>query len=292
MSAIVVKNAVTLDESASSPSTPDSGNVLLYPKTDDLLYGKDDAGVETAYAGIVGKNGLDAVVSVQDITFIVESIRSASNVFYPMLLPSPELRKWNFWQAGDSVIIGGSITASGTINNKTTDTVGVYATWNPAAAGAASRVAINASLVLLQPRHNPYFYCKINTNNCVTVGTNRLHFGLFAALPPDSADLSTTAGAGFLLDTGASTTWKFCTSNGTTATNTSSGVTAADNTIYELECWMIGSNAYFSINRSSPTTVSATLPSSSTNLGPAMSIINDTGTRPTLWSQRMYVETN
>jgi len=31
-----------------APSTPASGEVIIYAKTDGLLYGKDDAGTETA----------------------------------------------------------------------------------------------------------------------------------------------------------------------------------------------------------------------------------------------------
>lgn len=38
-------------EEQAAPGTPASGKVVLYPKTDGLLYAKDDAGVETKVSG-------------------------------------------------------------------------------------------------------------------------------------------------------------------------------------------------------------------------------------------------
>lgn len=42
---------------ASAPSTPASGNVVLYAKSDGLLYSKDDAGTETLVSGGAGGGG-------------------------------------------------------------------------------------------------------------------------------------------------------------------------------------------------------------------------------------------
>lgn len=43
--------AILLDEQT-APGTPSTGQVVLYPKTDGLLYSKDDAGTETAMSGL------------------------------------------------------------------------------------------------------------------------------------------------------------------------------------------------------------------------------------------------
>lgn len=45
--------SLTFDEGA-APSTPASGDVILYAKTDGLLYSKDDAGAETLVSGGAG----------------------------------------------------------------------------------------------------------------------------------------------------------------------------------------------------------------------------------------------
>jgi hypothetical protein len=42
---------------AAAPSTPDASEVVLYAKTDGLLYSKDDAGAETLVSGGAGGSG-------------------------------------------------------------------------------------------------------------------------------------------------------------------------------------------------------------------------------------------
>ena len=46
---------------AAAPSTPASGEVILYAKTDGLLYSKDDVGAETALGGGSGDVATDAI---------------------------------------------------------------------------------------------------------------------------------------------------------------------------------------------------------------------------------------
>lgn len=48
--------SLTFDE-GSAPSTPASGDVIIYAKTDGLLYSKDDAGTETLVSGGAGGGG-------------------------------------------------------------------------------------------------------------------------------------------------------------------------------------------------------------------------------------------
>jgi hypothetical protein len=50
----------------SAPSTPASGKVRLYPKSDGLFYSKDDAGVETLVSGGVGGGGGSLTVEEVD----------------------------------------------------------------------------------------------------------------------------------------------------------------------------------------------------------------------------------
>jgi hypothetical protein len=46
-----IEGAIHLPEQSPAPGTPPTGYVVLYPKTDGLLYQKDDAGTETVLAG-------------------------------------------------------------------------------------------------------------------------------------------------------------------------------------------------------------------------------------------------
>jgi len=53
-----------------APSTPASGHTVIYPKSDGLIYAKDDAGVETKLSNVAGATpGIDDVLAIgQDLT--------------------------------------------------------------------------------------------------------------------------------------------------------------------------------------------------------------------------------
>lgn len=67
-----VKSKQTFAEQASAPATPDTGFAVVYPKTDGLMYFKDDAGVETLLSGGTGSSG-GGVNEVQYPTCMLEA---------------------------------------------------------------------------------------------------------------------------------------------------------------------------------------------------------------------------
>jgi hypothetical protein len=64
--------SLTFDEGA-APSTPAANDVILYAKTDGLLYSKDDAGAETAVSG-----GAAAFAGVRAVANAVTSLTTAT----------------------------------------------------------------------------------------------------------------------------------------------------------------------------------------------------------------------
>lgn len=99
----------------------------------------------------------------------------------------------------------------------------------------------------------------------------RVFIGLFSAAAVMTTDTqSTIHSVYFRFSTGATdTTWKCCTSNATSTTVLDSGVTVAINTRYDLKIDCTDTaNLRFYINGALVATGTATLPTSSTNLGP------------------------
>jgi len=76
-------DVLTMDEHASAPSTPASGKVVIYPKTDGLIYAKDDAGTETKLSNVAASAGY---------TFI-ETLNGASGT--PATLSSTNLSSYD-----------------------------------------------------------------------------------------------------------------------------------------------------------------------------------------------------
>ena len=69
--------SLTFDE-GSAPSTPASGKVILYAKTDGSLYQKDDEGTETGLAG----GGSGPTVDTEDATLGADVTMTSANTFY------------------------------------------------------------------------------------------------------------------------------------------------------------------------------------------------------------------
>jgi hypothetical protein len=93
---------------AAAPSTPGANKVVLYAKSDGLLYSKDDAGTESAVSGGGGGttiNTTDTAIPVrQDATTFVDSLlRSTSNL---------TLQSGSFLPASDGALNIGSVPSA------------------------------------------------------------------------------------------------------------------------------------------------------------------------------------
>lgn len=108
-----------------APSTPAANKVVIYPKSDGLMYSKDDAGIETLMSGGSGSTPLRSVQA------------------------GLKLR----WLANDKILVtGGSVVHGTTVINKTVGTVltmGTAGDWIDGASGEAASafasVYINSS---------------------------------------------------------------------------------------------------------------------------------------------------
>lgn len=120
---------ITLAEQA-APSTPASGYVAIYPKTDGVVYSKDDAGTETAL-------GLLATPITNSISGDV-SLNNTANYFDG---PTVAQGSTGTWFASGSVTVRD--TSSASILVKLWDGTTVIAS------GAVSAVANNNTLIAL-----------------------------------------------------------------------------------------------------------------------------------------------
>lgn len=292
LSAILSTTGLTIAE-GSSPGTPKSGRSRLYPNSDGNWYGIDDAGTITQYSGSRIAEEDQAANSFRSLIVPPESIRTIGGVPHFDLLPMLDARVFVQWIAGDAgnCFNGSSLWSPSHVGAVTAQAHGVYAPFTPTVAGAGGVANLHGQF-LFQANWSSYYYARINTNNVVSTGVNRLWIGFVAGgSPPNAANFSTTIGMAFLLDVGVSTTWKYATGDGTTGTNTSSGVVAADNTVYELEVWVINATAYFSINRSTPVAV-AHGAVTTTVMQPELWVWNISGSLPTMWVEKVYVESD
>jgi len=116
----------------------------------------------------------------------------------------------------------------------------------------------------------PIYACRIQTGSAIT--NQRLWNGMAAAALSGSTSPAVNAAA-FRFDTGSDTKWTCFTSNGTTSTATATSVTVAANTTYNFVIDMSNaSQVLFYINGSLVATQTATLPTTTTPLGPLSTV--------------------
>ena len=80
---------IRLDEHSSAPGTPAAGNVSVYAKADGLVYGKDDAGTETALsnAAAAGGGGPDPggrLTLTTATPVMVSDVSNSTSIFYAL----------------------------------------------------------------------------------------------------------------------------------------------------------------------------------------------------------------
>jgi hypothetical protein len=144
---------------------------------------------------------------------------------------------------------------------------------------------------LVQPRHNPEFFTRIQLGSTIT--NIRVFCGLWSARPTNAAALGAVTGIGFRYDTSVPDAgWVAVISDGTT-TNTSAplnNAVAADG-VYDLYFRVSGNTCVFSVNGGPELSFNTGLSTiSSNNLGAADILTTTTASAKTFGISDLYCE--
>jgi hypothetical protein len=106
------------------PPTPASGKVAFYPKTDGLMYWKDDAGVEHAFGTSSGDEKtivIDSPTDADDFTYGFTDIPITIVKILPILLGSSTPSwTWTIRHDPDRSAVGNEVITGGTVTTDVT----------------------------------------------------------------------------------------------------------------------------------------------------------------------------
>lgn len=186
----------------------------------------------------------------------------------------------------------GTNTGAGAVT-EANNTDSVYVQQAIAASAGTFGGRRSSTFDLFRRQHNPYFHAKIRTGT--DVANTRLWCGIFSAAVTNVDTVAgATEAAAFRYSTVAGDAgWMGVTKDATTqATPVSTGVGVAVSTAYDLEIWVDSGNGvvYFSVNGSTPVSLSSNLPQTTTELGWMVTAITTTASAKTFDISRVYVE--
>lgn len=154
---------------------------------------------------------------------------------------------------------------------------------------------ISASFDLTRRQYDPFFGVLIRTSTVITV--LRVWIGLTSAAIGNTDDPggAGTSFIGFRYSTvAADPAWMAVTSDGATTNTSSTGQGLSTSTAYRMYFWVDSANGqvHFSVNESGPTTLSANLPATTTELGFQVRMETRENVAKNLLISRMYCEQN
>jgi len=170
---------------------------------------------------------------------------------------------------GASVVVAHpAISSSGTATNSF-EAEGAYTNYASAATTSSLAGIAGVGSAILQPRSNPVMTLWIKTGS--SIAGMRWYIGFHTGSIYGAGDnLAGTGVSGVVLrysTVAGDAGFRPVTSNGTTQTVGTALHTLAISTVYKIQIAIINGVAYFSINDSVPTVVSATMPSSTASCG-------------------------
>lgn len=152
----------------SAPSTPETGKVTLYAKSDGRLYGKDDAGTETplSLVELISETEVSTAVAAVDFT-LPDGYRSFRIELVGVKPSADAIPYVRFSQSG-TFLSGSSDYADAAVVGGTTSTTGGFGTASSAQAGVvgqnvswskllASGIGLFADMTLFSPGSYPTF---------------------------------------------------------------------------------------------------------------------------------------
>lgn len=241
--------AVTVPEIA-APSTPASGKVILYAKSDGLLYSKDDAGTESAVSGGAGASALD---DLSDVTITSPSTDdvlkyngsawvngdapSGSGLFPSGAFETYRLIGVNSRPNSTSVDTYGhaAVTAYADVSTNADDADGPFTRRDTAASSGTTAGMDFNNGGLIQTRWLPKIIVKLKTGSDVT--SQRLWVGSLSVGAGSFTDDPTANGFAFTFSTNASdTNWMTWTND-----NSGGGLRQSSGVAYSADtCYLLG----------------------------------------------------
>jgi hypothetical protein len=200
-------------------------------------------------------------------------VTSATLPFGVSNIPQKRVGTWSALTTAAAAFTATNITAplsaGGTLANNA-GTSGVLIKCTTGAASTDVSGVHSASYNETEYQMAPIYACRVQTGSAIT--SQRLWNGMAASALSGSTSPAVNCAA-FRYDTTSDTKWTAYTSNGTGTTATATSVSVAANTTYDLAIDMSSaSQVLFYINGSLVATQTATLPTTTTPLGPVSTV--------------------
>lgn len=284
---------IQLTENA-SPSTPPSGHVAIYSKSDGLWYQTDSAGTETRLSQLVvrddlyraGDTNTDLYTNYLVLPYGSFESYAAGITRISLLTNTRQRRFMAVTPAGDGAVNSINYGTASWANpaSMSTQADSFYEVATTLASIGSLAGAYTGGTYAVDASCNPTFECVMRTSTVITQA--RIWVGLMGQTPPNNTGVSTVTTA-FLYSLAGG--WKPVTHNGSTQTTGTDIGTVAVSTRYLLRIRVVGSNAYFSVDNGAEQTISTTVPTSG-RMGMVCAIISTSTAARTILMSRMQVE--
>jgi hypothetical protein len=210
----------------------------------------------------------------------------------------------NFWfmlepnagTASTSYTVVGPASISATTNSTFTavsDTTGIYGS-HSSAAGSGVNAGVTTNAAFIDSQNKPRCTFKMKTDP-TSLADQRIWVGMMSIAPPNNdtpGSSSAAHGAAFRFSSVAGDTkWQAVTFNGATQTVADTGVTVTTATRFDLviDFANFPTNILFYVNGVLKVTATATLPTSTTALQPAIRLIEQSGNARAILAAKIHI---
>jgi hypothetical protein len=276
----------------STPETPPAAHVALFIDSSGIVKQKKSSGVVSNISGVLDVKSEDVdwgdSLAIKTVDGYYSN-QGTNNTRFD-IIPDFSQRRWVYgWPNGNSTYghFGSVMTEASAGASSVQEFKGIHFTRKfTSNLVLANFAGITTTAAEFRAQHEPLVSTVVHTGSLIT--SQRMWVGLFSASPLNVATLGTTQGFGFsYFSSDGNLSW--VTSNGSTTTRTTM-VAMLPNTSYLLDCWIIGTTAYFCINDGAISSTTTTLPATTTNLFYYNRVVNTTTISNTLNIGNTYIE--